>query len=183
MTAGCAALISLMDRYLGGLLDPFVSQREVHELMYFMQEAGEPLGLTYVPGHFGPYAENLRQMLQAIEGYYVTGYGTGGDAPDKPLELAPGAVADAGEILAINPETRSRFDRVADLIEGFESLFGLELLATVHWVASREQPSGESELIERVYAWNARKRQFSVEQIELAHRVLADKGWIEARAG
>ena len=43
MTAGRAALVELMHRYLGGLLDPFVTLLEVHKLMYFMQEAGEPL--------------------------------------------------------------------------------------------------------------------------------------------
>ena len=43
MTAGRAALVALMHRYLGGLMDPFVSLLEVHKLMYFMQEAGEPL--------------------------------------------------------------------------------------------------------------------------------------------
>ena len=40
MTAGRSALIGLMERYLAGLLDPFVSLLEVHKLMYFMQEAG-----------------------------------------------------------------------------------------------------------------------------------------------
>jgi hypothetical protein len=45
MTAGRAALVGLMDRYLAGLLDPFVSLLEVHKLLYFMQEAGEPLRL------------------------------------------------------------------------------------------------------------------------------------------
>ena len=133
-------LVSDMDRYLAGLLDPFVSLVEVHKLMYFMQEAGEPLRLRYVPGPYGPYAENLRHVLQAIEGYYLVGYGTGGDSPEKPLELVPGAVRDAGEMLAANTEVQSRFDRVADLVEGFESPFGLELLATVHWIASREHP-------------------------------------------
>ena len=39
MTPGRAALVGLMDRYLGGLLDPFVSLLEVHKLMYLMQEA------------------------------------------------------------------------------------------------------------------------------------------------
>jgi hypothetical protein len=38
MTPGRAALVGLMDRYLAGLLDPFVSLLEVHKLMYFMQE-------------------------------------------------------------------------------------------------------------------------------------------------
>jgi O-acetyl-ADP-ribose deacetylase (regulator of RNase III) len=43
MSPGRAALIVLIHRYLGGLMDPFVTLLEVHQLMYFMQEAGEPL--------------------------------------------------------------------------------------------------------------------------------------------
>lgn len=45
MTPGRAALVVLMNRYLGGLMDPFVTLLEVHKLLYFMQEAGEPLRL------------------------------------------------------------------------------------------------------------------------------------------
>ncbi len=45
MTMGQAALIALMDRYLKGLLDPFVSLLEIHKLMYFLQAAGQPLRL------------------------------------------------------------------------------------------------------------------------------------------
>ena len=64
MTPGRAALVGLMHRYLGGLLDPFVTLIEVHKLMYFMQEAGEPLRLQYAKAPYGPYAENLRHVLQ-----------------------------------------------------------------------------------------------------------------------
>jgi O-acetyl-ADP-ribose deacetylase (regulator of RNase III) len=74
MTAGRAALVELMQRYLGGLLDPFVTLLEVHKLMYFMQEAGEPLRLQYVKHHYGPYAENLRHVLKAVEGHLIAGY-------------------------------------------------------------------------------------------------------------
>jgi O-acetyl-ADP-ribose deacetylase (regulator of RNase III) len=182
MTPGRAALVGLMDRYLAGLLDPFVTLLEVHKLMYFMQEAGEPLRLRYVAGPYGPYAENLRHVLQAIEGYYVSGYGDGGDAPDKALELVPGSVADAGAALDARPESRTRFERVKSLVEGFESPFGLELLATVHWIATREHPVSEDDLIARTYAWAERKRQFSPHQIGLALRVLTDRDWI-AKAG
>ena len=65
MTPGRAALLGLMDRYLAGLLDPFISPLEVHKLMYFMQEAGEPLRLRLAKGPYGPYAENLRHVLRA----------------------------------------------------------------------------------------------------------------------
>jgi hypothetical protein len=47
MTVGRAALLGLMRRYLAAVMDPTVTLLEVHKLMYFMQEAGEPLRLNY----------------------------------------------------------------------------------------------------------------------------------------
>ena len=41
--------------------------------------------------------------------------------------------------------TWGRFEQVAGLIEGFETPFGMELLATVHWVA-KHQPRPEQTL-------------------------------------
>ena len=46
---------------------------------------------------------------------------------NKQLELVPGAVSDAKAFLEKHPDTRARFDRVARLVAGFESSFGLEL--------------------------------------------------------
>jgi O-acetyl-ADP-ribose deacetylase (regulator of RNase III) len=178
MTAGRAALVVLMHRYLGGLLDPFVTLLEVHKLMYFMQEAGEPLRLRYAKAPYGPYAENLRHVLRTVEGHLVSGYAHGGDAPDKQLELVPGAVSDAESFLKEHAATRTRFDRVADLVEGFETPFGLELLSTVHWVATREGASRPDEVTARTYAWSDRKQRFSPRQIGLALDVLAMKGWL-----
>ena len=95
MTAGRAALIGLMDRYLQGLMDPFISLIEVHKLMYFMQESGEELRLKYKKAQFGPYADNLRHVLNTIEGHFISGYEDGGDAPTKQSKLIPKAVEDA----------------------------------------------------------------------------------------
>ena len=180
LTAGRATLVGLIARYLGALMDPSVSLLEVHKLMYFMQEAGEPLRLRYVKAEYGPYAENLRHVLSAVEGHLLTGYADGGDAPGKLMELVPGATADAESFLANKPESRARYDRVADLVEGFETPFGMELLASVHWVATRENASSAKEATQAVYAWNERKRQFTEPQIALAWRVLAAKGWLTA---
>ncbi len=179
MTPGRAALVGLIYRYLGGLLDPYVTLLEVHKLMYFMQIAGEPLRLNYQKAPYGPYANNLRHVLQAIEGHLISGYADGGDAPDKQLELVPGAIQDARTFLGQSTETRARLDKVADLVEGFESPFGLELLATIHWVAKHESASTADEVIARTYAWNDRKKRFSPRQIALAVDVLSRKGWIE----
>lgn len=179
MTKGRAALIELMDRYLAGLLDPFITLLEIHKLMYFMQEAGEPLQLEYKKGPYGPYAEQLRHLLNRIEGHFVFGYADGGDSPDKQLKLVPGIVENARSFLNKHPITNARFDRVADLIEGFESSFGLELLSTVHWVIKKESAHTMDGVINNTYEWNERKKQFSPRQITIAAQVLKQKGWIE----
>jgi O-acetyl-ADP-ribose deacetylase (regulator of RNase III) len=178
MTASRAALVGLMRRYLAGLLDPFVTLLEVHKLMYFLQESGEELRLKYSKAPYGPYANNLRHVLNAIEGYFISGYADGGDKPGKELQLVPGAIKDAELELQKHPDTRERFERVADLVNGFESSFGLELLATVHWVVKREKAETLEKVIRRTYAWNAHKKRFSERQIRIAVSVLTQKGWI-----
>ena len=182
MTAGRAALVVLMNRYLAGLMDPFVTLIELQKLMYFMQEAGAPLRLRFIKHHYGPYADNLRHVLTAIEGHLVSGYHDGGDAPDKQLELVPRAVQDAEDFLAEDDATRSRFDRVGRLVDGFETPFGLELLATVHWVATREDAADAEAAAAKVYAWNERKRRFSRRQIGIAFDTLRANGWLPAAA-
>jgi len=178
MTPGRAALVGLIDRYLLGLLDPFVTLLEVHKLVYFLQAADEPLKLQFTKGLYGPYAENLRHVLNTIEGHLVSGYAEGGDAPDKQIKLVPGAIEDATAFLQSKAETQAHFERVSDLVEGFESPFGLELLATVHWITSEEQVQTLDDIIALTYAWNDRKRQFSRRQISVAVDTLVRKNWI-----
>ncbi len=179
MTSGRAALVSLMHRYLAGFLDPSVTLLEVHKLMYFMQTAGEPLRLQYQKAPYGPYARNLRHVLNLIEGHLVSGYADGGDEPGKELELVPGALEDAQKFLEDKIETRVHLKRVFDLVEGFESPLGLELLSTVHWIASKESPQSIDDVIGKTYAWNERKKQFSQRQIRLTYDVLTEKGWLK----
>ncbi|MFT3733937.1 MAG: macro domain-containing protein [Rhodocyclaceae bacterium] len=179
MTPGRAALVELMARYVRGLLDPSITLLEVHKLMYFMQLAGQPLRLNYVKGPYGPYAENLRHVLQKVEGHMVAGYADGGDAPDKPLSLVPGAIEEAGRFLNEHADTRERFERVGRLVEGFESPFGLELLATVHWVASESRTEVADQIVTRTHAWSERKKQFTPRQIGIALDVLKRQGWLE----
>ena len=182
MTPGRAALVELLNRYLRGLLDPFVTLLEAHKLMYFMQEAGQPLRLRFKPAPYGPYAENMRHVLREIEGHLIAGYADGGDAPDKQLQLVPGAVEEAENFLSADAQSRARFERVAALVEGFETPFGLELLATVHWVMTRQNAASLNEVVNQTYAWNERKRQFTPRQIGIAMDCLNAKGWVSPGA-
>jgi O-acetyl-ADP-ribose deacetylase (regulator of RNase III) len=180
MTIGRAALVELIDRYLGGLLDPFVTLLEVHKLMYFMQEAGEPLRLRFVKGDYGPYAENLRHTLHKIEGHLIDGYADGGDAPGKRLILVPGAVDEARKFLDQHETSRTRFGRVMRLVEGFESPYGLELLATAHWVMTREGAVHHDTVVRQINQWSVRKQQFTPRQLAIAEERLKSQGWLSA---
>ena len=89
-------------------------------------------------GALRPYAENLRHVLREIEGYFVSGYADGGDAPDKQLEARAGRRGGCRHFSSDHPDTRAPLRPGCRLVEGFETPFGLELLSTVHWVATHE---------------------------------------------
>jgi len=147
--------------------------------MYFLQESGEPLRLRFVKAFYGPYAENLRHVLNVIEGQYITGYIDGGDIPDKKIELVPGSVSDAERFLANYNETQERLNKVTSLVQGFETPFGLELLATVHWVIQHGAANSMDDVVRQTYEWNEHKRQFSSKQIGIAVSRLAEQKWID----
>lgn len=156
MTPARAAVIALMGRYLETGYDYRLSLVEVQKLAYFLQEAGQPLRLDFKPHYYGPYADNLRKALRNIEGHFTHGMGDGRNSPETPIELLPGALDTAREVLALDHETSTRIERVWQLIEGFETPFGMEVLASVHWVM-KEVNDLES-VIARIHSWNSRKR-------------------------
>jgi hypothetical protein len=149
--------------------------------MYFAQVAGEPLRLKFVQATYGPYAENLRHVLATIEGHFVAGYADGGDQPDKRIELIPGIAERSREFLEEHEPSLSRFQSVTDLVEGFETPFGMELLASVHWVAVPGSHDLDA-VVGAVHRWSERKRQFTRHHIALAHQRLEDRGWLGRRA-
>jgi hypothetical protein len=157
----------------------------VQKLAYFLQVAGQPLRLRYEAGHYGPYADNLNKVLESMEGHYVRGYGDS-QKPTAQIDLLPGAVDEADAFLADDEPARQRLDRVAELIEGFETPFGMELLATVHWVAHESSPgravraANADEAIKQVHAWNPRKKSvFRPEHVKVAWARLEAAGWMD----
>lgn len=122
MTRDDVCVIALIDRYLVPGFDYPISLLEIQKLVYFLKEAGEDLPrVDFVKHHYGPYADVLRHVLEKLEGHFITGYGAGEDKPETPIHLLPGAAEEAFLFLKRHPETLSRFDRVAQLIEGFET--------------------------------------------------------------
>ena len=178
MTLPEAIVVELMSRFTESLLDPFVTLLGVHKLMYFVQEDGEHMNLRFTRHLYGPYAENLRHLLLKINGHFVTSYSNKGDAPHDPIWVVPGARQDARRLLLDQSQPLKRIDRVMDLVEGFETANGLELLASVHWAIEKEPDRLTNGLVQYIHDWHPRKRRFSERQINLAHSVLVEKDWV-----
>lgn len=186
MTLGRAALIDLIADYAShSVAAP--SLIETQKLTYFLQAAGEPLKLNFAANIYGPYADNLRHALQAVEGHYVSGYGDGSSSvlEAEPLTILPGAHEAAAPLLDQHPETARRIERVLDLVEGFESAYAMELLASVHWlVHERPEMAGDVDAtVAAVQAWSPRKgRMFTHAHIRTAWKALRDRGWLPSLA-
>ncbi|HEU5036074.1 MAG TPA: macro domain-containing protein [Nocardioides sp.] len=180
MTPGRAALVELVHRYtLQSFMAPGLI--EAQKLMYFLQVSGEHLRLNFVANRYGPYADNLRHVLNVVEGHFLGGFGDGSAkvAEAEPLKILPGAAEEAEGVLKDAEATCERIDKVLDLAAGFESAYGLELLATVHWIATREPVADDDEVVRKVWDWSPRKaRMFTEDHVRIALEALRDQGWL-----
>ncbi len=167
-----------------------LTKLEIRKLAYFLQEAGEPLKLPYVKHKYGPYADNLNHVLNNIEGHYICGYGDGtSKAESAEIYVLPEGRVASVAFLDNEPQAQQRLKRVGNLIFGYETPYGMELLATVHWVATKEtNPAVDSEqAISLIHEWSDsasaaksdRKRNLLKPQhIRKAWQRLHDQNWL-----
>ena len=180
MTPGRAILLRSMQRYVDSALEA-PSHLELQKLLYFVQEEGEPLKLRFAKGRYGPYADNLRHVLVELEGHYVDGYGNGTDAV---TEFRPIRLRSDGHAPEPAPESAERLERTMGLCSGFATPFGMELLASTHWVATREGARGLEDCTTALWRWNPRKRElFTAQHIETAWTALQNQGWLDEPSG
>jgi O-acetyl-ADP-ribose deacetylase (regulator of RNase III) len=177
MTSGRAAILGLLSRY--ALPGYRLTLLEIQKLAYFLQEAGQPLKLEFQKQRYGPYAEALHFVLQRIEGHFVRGYGD--RSREVSLQIFPKAAKEAEQFLTGETETHTRFERVASLIEGYETPYGMELLSSVHWIAVHENEEAKTNpeaAVAGVLGWNEHKaKTFTPKRIITAWDRLRAEGW------
>ncbi|WP_449355338.1 hypothetical protein ACUL41_04475 [Virgibacillus natechei] len=144
-----------------------LSLLEVQKIAYFLQESGEPLKLNFEKNKYGPYAENLNFVLQRLEGHYIRGYGDRNSRAN--IYMINNANIKAKEFLSDDEQSMQRLEKVQQVIYGFETPYGMELLATIHWIMKSVGSLTLEQLIAEVHGWNTRKKEiFSPKHIETA---------------
>ena len=180
MTPGRAVFLAALAEYQFPGYEYRLSLLEAQKVAYFLHEAGDLERLHFKAHHYGPYADTLRNVLERLDGHYTSGYGDGRVNPETPIMLLPGAAEEARRFLCEQPKTLARLERVKRLIEGFETPFGMELLATVHWVATHPPHARNvDEAVTAVHNWSSRKKATMKRgHIEAAWKRLAAEGWL-----
>jgi O-acetyl-ADP-ribose deacetylase (regulator of RNase III) len=177
-----AAILALMGQYR--VLHDDLTQLEVQKLAYFLQEAGHDMGLRYTKHIYGPYADGLYHLLQRLDGHFLRGIVD--RSPGAVIDVDHEAVEEARAFLLEDAVVQARFQRVARLIEGFETPYGMELLATVHCVA-KEDPEVHADpeaALQAVRAWSERKRStMRPSHVKVAWERLRDQGWLARGVG
>ncbi len=180
LTPARAALLALMREYERVTFEP-PTLVEVQKLAYFLQLNGEALRLVFNAAVYGPYADDLRKSLRAMEGHFITGFGDGSLPVTKaePIRVKPEIYEELDKYIASHPATAARIQSVLSEIEGFESTYGLELLATVHWVMTHDATAMANSGVahNEVGRWNRRKSSlFTQPHVESAWRVVHERG-------
>lgn len=160
LTAARALVAELVRRYSSMGLD--CTLLEVHKLAYFLQvriaAAGlpDPLDLRFSANRYGPYADRLRHLLNALDGSYLHSAKRINDA--SPYDHVWFNHTERSEVESyLANEAQEYEDALAStesLIDGFESPLGIELLATVHWIVARMDVEPELKAIRaRLQSW------------------------------
>ncbi len=162
LTSARAMILHLLYRYraLGEAASEFAAEK----LAYFLQRFGEKqLKLDFQQGYYGPYSGKMRHVLYALNGYYISGFEQKQVKPFEELQLktdkAPELQAYMQENLSV--DEKERLETVSKLIRGYESPYGLELLATVDFLIRAENIFDEHKIHQRL--WSERKSQMFTE--------------------
>ena len=143
LTPARALIAELVRRY--AVLGIECTNLEVQKLAWFLDRVirtlslVDPMNLRFTANKYGPYADNLRHLLDGLDGSYLHCEKRLSDAgPFDLIRFDDGRRDAVGEYL--KEETAREYvaalEKTAEIIDGFESPLGMELLATVDWLLS-----------------------------------------------
>ena len=146
LTPARAMIAELVRRY--SVLGMECSLLEIQKLAWFLERIIErespdnPLDLRFEANRYGPYADRLRHLLDGLDGSYLHCDKRISDA--SPLDVIWFEDKKKAFLQAylksheMKPYMES-FEKTCKLVDGFESPFALELLATVDWLLVKDK--------------------------------------------
>lgn len=145
LTVPRALIAEMVRRY--SILGIECTLLEIQKLGYFIERSVDALGLAnnfkfkFVANKFGPYSDNLKHLLNGLDGSYLHCDKRLADAGPFDVIHFDDAKKDKVAVFLTAPEAkayRPALEATTELIDGLESPFGMELLSTVDWLIHHE---------------------------------------------
>ena len=158
LTPARALVAELIRRYW--ILGIECSLLEVQKLAYFLERTieklklGNPLDLRFEADKYGPYAPRLTHLLDGLDGSYLHCGKRLGDAGPFDAIWFDDAKRDKVAAYLGTSEAKAylpALEATAELIDGFQSPLGMELLATVDWLIDHDKVKPERNAIKAAY--------------------------------
>lgn len=131
-----------------------LTQIEIQKLAYFLDRAGAGLNLHYKAHRYGPYSDRLRHLVSGLEGRIIYGLNAGKAKAHDELLLNHNLHQEVEDTLAHQLQAeQAPWITVRDLIQGWESPYGLELLATLDWCLQLTPELDDRNLVGVVAQW------------------------------
>lgn len=146
LTPARALVAELVRRYW--VLGIECSLLEIQKLAWFLERnieklsSDNPLDLRFKANKYGPYANRLDHLLNALDGSYLHCDKRIADAGPADIIWFDDSKKDYVGTYLNSAEAKKyheALESTADLIDGFESPLGMELLATVDWLLYQEK--------------------------------------------
>jgi O-acetyl-ADP-ribose deacetylase (regulator of RNase III) len=188
LTPARALIAELVRRY--AIIGFECTLLEIQKLGYFLERGVDSLGLDnkfkfgFSANKFGPYSDRLAHLLDGLDGSYLHCDKRLADAGPFDVIRFDDAKKDKVSAYLTSPEAkiyRPALDVTAELIDGLESPFGMELLATVDWLVHHEGVEPNRAAVRRgMSQWPAGKKarerklaMFDERVIDIALQTLA----------
>jgi uncharacterized protein YwgA len=140
----------------------FVSEFAAEKVAYFLQRLGakDVFNLEFQPNFYGPYSGKVKHVLYYLNGSYLSGYSSKDKKPFEELSLVMDAEKDVLDFLATTKEQDylEIVDKTKQLLQGFYSAFGLELLSTIDFIAQKKGTLDATLITDHLSQWSDRKK-------------------------
>lgn len=140
---------------------------EIQKLAWFLERAivrqqrQDILKLSFKADRYGPYSTRLNHLLNALDGSYLRSEKRISDCTPLDTIAFNDSKADVVAAFLAAGEAKSFsvvLQETHQLIDGFQSPLGMELLATVDWLVRRGKCSADIQSLQRgLHAWPAGK--------------------------
>ena len=159
LTPARAMLVYMLDKMQqeGNEATAFSAVKSV----YFLQKFGADtiFKMKFERYMYGPYCDQVRHVLHAIDGGYIRGFADMSKKPFEPFDIIQEKMAEVKFAIENDIMLNDIVTRTCQFLDGYWDDFSLELMSSVDFLIAERPDSSVDDVYDRLGAWTERKKK------------------------